>query len=543
MSLQNVVWLHRQAVAPAAEHGSGTLLPQVVRLADILVRQQGFAYPPWESVTESATEAAERLGLSNASAEQIAHQVVEVFEMNAQPTGLLDEPSKADLWPTLAVANAHLGRRYRAARAGEQASQVQANRAELLITLNGRLATCTSARDVLQTVAATARESLELRVVVPYLVGREKDYVEGILATPDTAGEHFLYAINSHEGIETLMPDAVAATLLTVPTRAERIEDWLFERQGPRLGEGPFFTVPMIVEGAKVGGIVFAFHGPARDLTARESAALTALAGMAGVALKRVQAEADLVMLTEELAEVNRELQAAQDERVRQRNVASMGEMAAGAAHEINNPLAIISGRAQQLAGTEQDPAGREMLRTIIQQAQRISDIIADLHLFARPPVPDLRTVDPIELAQQVADEMAAEGTPAQLRVDAPEPVPAIWVDPQQVAAALKEIVRNAVEACSNGYGGEVTISVQAAAGEAAVRLAVIDSGPGMAPEVRARALDPFYCGHKAGRHRGLGLPKAYRAVQANGGQMAMESAPGRGTTVRMIFPVAAGKS
>jgi signal transduction histidine kinase len=83
-----------------------------------------------------------------------------------------------------------------------------------------------------------------------------------------------------------------------------------------------------------------------------------------------------------------------------------------------------------------------------------------------------------------------------------------------------------------------VKIAVVAASAEQAVRFVVADDGPGMPPAIRARAFDPFFCGREAGRHRGLGLPKAFRAVQANGGQMALESTPGKGTTVRMTFPI-----
>jgi signal transduction histidine kinase len=84
-----------------------------------------------------------------------------------------------------------------------------------------------------------------------------------------------------------------------------------------------------------------------------------------------------------------------------------------------------------------------------------------------------------------------------------------------------------------------VTVTVQPLGAEQSIRLAVTDNGPGMDPQVRARAFDPFYCGRDAGRRRGLGLSKAYRAVVASGGQMTLESAPGRGTTVRLTFRAA----
>jgi signal transduction histidine kinase len=297
----------------------------------------------------------------------------------------------------------------------------------------------------------------------------------------------------------------------------------------------------MNVEGGKVGSLIFSLGGSGRELGAREAGELAALASAAGVALKRVLAEADLLTLAEELAEANRRLHGAQDEQVRRRNVSSMGEMAAGAAHEINNPLAIISGRAQQLLAAEKEPARQDVLRTIIQQADRISDIIRDLRQFAKPPTPVFQAVDAAALVQQAAAEIEPHlaGGPVSLQVLAPEPHPVVRLDPQQVASVLKELVRNAAEACSKGRGNRITLSVLAPRADGMVRLTVADNGPGMDPQVRAHAFDPLFSGHEAGRSRGLGLPKAYRTIQANGGRMTLESTPGAGTTVQMVFAAA----
>jgi signal transduction histidine kinase len=542
-TLQNVIWLHHQAQVPTGDRGGLGVLTQVVHLADLVVRQHGFGFNPSEQVRASAPEAAERLGLSGGSAQQIGLQVASVFDLNSQPVGLEDEPAMEDMWTALAAANGRLGQLHRAEFAASSRLRAQARRTDLLMRLNARLASCRSARDVLSTVAATAREALGVGPIVPYLLGREGDYVEGVVCPADGGPEeHFLYPVTPGQGVDALLPaEPAGPPSAAAPARAERIEGWLFERQGARLGGGPFYTIPMLVEDRKVGGLVFALPG-GRDLTPQETGELAALASMAGIALKRVQAEGDLVRLSEELAEVNRELQAAQEDRLQRRNVASMSEMAAGAAHEINNPLAIISGRAQQLAADENIAARKETLRTIIQQASRISDIIADLRLFARPPAPKFQTIDPAAIARQVAAEFEpklADGSP-QLRLEVPAQTAAIRVDPEQVAGAMKEVVQNALEACAGGRGANVTIAVEGSGPETAVRLVVADDGPGMDPQVRARAFDPFFCGHEAGRHRGLGLPKAYRAVEANGGQMALESAPGRGTTVRMTFRAAA---
>ena len=540
-TLQNVVWLHHQDQAPPGNDPEAAALVRVVRLADILVRQEGFTYGPTETVRENPAEAAERLGLSAAHAGQIGRQVAASFELNARPVGLEETPSPEALCLLLQQANVRLGRLYRVGHDCTRLLKAEARRGDLLVQLNAALSGCQDERQVLEALARTAVEAFHLRVAASYLVAPEADYVEGVRLAADVGvEEHFLYPIDPSRELnpptsgESLSPETAPA-----PVRAERVEGWLFDRQGPRLGDGPFFTVPMVVEQHKLGGLVFALNDAGRTLTALEINELAAMAGLAGTALKRTRAETALVALTEELAEVGRELQDDQRERLERRNVSALSEMAAGAAHEINNPLAIISGRAQQLAADEEDAARRDTLKTIIQQSARISDIIRELRLFAKPPAPEFQTVDPASIAIEVAAAFSARPeTPVLPHVEAADATPAIRVDPSQVAAALTEIVRNAVESCVRS-GTRITLAVRPAPAESAVRFIVTDDGPGMDPQVRARAFDPFYSGYEAGRHRGLGLPKAYRAVQANGGQMTLESAPGRGTTVRVTFPAA----
>jgi signal transduction histidine kinase/HD-like signal output (HDOD) protein len=540
-AIQNAIWLHHQAEVPPTDAPADAVLSQVVRLADLVVRQEGFGYLASEQLHDSTAEVAERLGLSGAAAEQIGRQIAAAFVLNAEPAGLQAAPTPEQMQVVLSGARTQLGRLYRSQYQQGLKAQAEALQSDLLVRLNGRLAACRSTRDVLAGVVTHVREALSIDPVVVYLVSREGGYVEGILGAADGTTEHFIHALDKVQGANALLGGFLPASVPTLPGRAEGTEAWLFERHGPRLGAGPFYTIPLAAGNVRIGGLVLAAAPGTGGLPPQEAAQLASLASVAGTALKRVQAEAELVTLSEELAEVNRDLHAAEHERVQRRNVAALGEMAAGAAHEINNPLAIISGRAQQLAADEKVPARLEMLKTIIQQASRVSDILAELRQFAHPPAPRLAQVDAAALAREVVAEFqpagGAKGT--LLRLEAPDAPAAIRVDRGQILSVLREIVKNAMEACAGGAGGNVTVTVQPLGAEQSIRLAVTDNGPGMDPQVRARAFDPFYCGRDAGRRRGLGLSKAYRAVVASGGQMTLESAPGRGTTVRLTFRAA----
>jgi len=535
---QNVIWLHHQAQVPeGGRPGVGSLI-QVIRLADLLARQHGFGYHGSEQVKENPAEVAERLGLSGVQAEHIARQIAPALALNTEPVGFEDLPSDTQLQQVYRQANVRLGRLQHQRQKQTQAAEARAAHAHRLIDLNADLATLTSPPEVMERIAAAAHEALDCRVVVPYLLARDGGYVEGLRHTADHGVEdHFLYDLQSCDDLAPPEETPPASG----PVRAERTEPWLFDRQGPDLGPGPFYTVPMCVGQRTVGGLTFSWTGRSEEPAPHEADQVADLARIAAIALRRAQAEADLVALSEELADANRRLQATHRATLQQENVASLSEMATGAAHAINNPLAIISGRTQQLAADEQDPARRKTLETVIQQAHRISEIIAELRAFAKPPAPMQADVDPVDLAREVAEGQRPEDASADIRIEVagPQEAPPIHVDREQVASALAEVVRNGVQACAQAGGGNVTIRVEPLPAQTAVRFVLVDDGPGMDPERRARAFDPFYSGHEAGRRRGLGLSKAYRAVQMNGGQMALESAPGRGTTVRVTFPAA----
>jgi signal transduction histidine kinase len=225
-----------------------------------------------------------------------------------------------------------------------------------------------------------------------------------------------------------------------------------------------------------------------------------------------------------------------QERELRQGRLDALAEFAAGAGHELNNPLAVILGRAQLLLARPLDPDASRSLRAIIGQVQRAHRILRDLIYIARPPGPRPRPCQPDEILRACLADLKPEADARQVRLLARtrDPGPRTWADPDALRHLAEVVVRNALEATPAGG------TVRVIAGGDARRLAwtVHDGGRGIAPEQGRRLFDPFFCGRQAGRGLGLGLPRAFRFVAAAGGDLRWRSTPGVGTVFHLTLPL-----
>jgi hypothetical protein len=223
----------------------------------------------------------------------------------------------------------------------------------------------------------------------------------------------------------------------------------------------------------------------------------------------------------------------------------AMAEFAAGAGHEINNPLAVISGRAQLFLRHEHDPQRRRELALMKSQAMRVYEMIADMMLFARPPQLRVGACDLSELIDTVLEDLAPKATDRQtvfVRVGQRAPLP-VHADASQLTVALRAVCDNALHAL--GRGGRIELAAQPVCSHAgpedqtpdSLQITIRDDGPGISPEVRRHLFDPFYSGRGAGRGLGLGLSKAWRIVTNHGGSIELDSTVGRGTTFVITLP------
>jgi signal transduction histidine kinase len=246
-------------------------------------------------------------------------------------------------------------------------------------------------------------------------------------------------------------------------------------------------------------------------------------------------AEQGMTALLVRLVELETEFAAA----VEREKLAALKELAYGASHEINNPLANISTRAQALLRDETDPERRRKLATINSQAFRAHEMISDMMLFAKPPKLVREREDVVGLVERVVAELlplAREQGTNLVQTPAAGPLE-LSVDSCQLAVAFKALASNALEAL--GCGGKVEFAVAPAEvnGMPGAKVVVSDTGPGISAEVRRHLFDPFYSGREAGRGLGFGLAKCWRIVTDHGGQIDVASEPGLGATFTIWLP------
>ena len=241
-----------------------------------------------------------------------------------------------------------------------------------------------------------------------------------------------------------------------------------------------------------------------------------------------------------------RQLQTQFDERLETEKLEAMAAFAGGAGHEINNPLTVISGRAQMLLHDEQDPQRRRELAHISSNAKRAYEMVADMMHFSRPSEPEPSQVDLGELVDDVLDELRQSALQRQIELQREErrrEAVLVRADQVQIRIALRAVCDNALHALEPG--GRLRLEVQPAepdfpAGKnrRTAQIVISDNGPGIPPAVRRHLFDPFYSGRSSGRGLGIGLAKAWRIAHLHGGTIQVESTEGEGALFRIILPL-----
>ncbi|GAB6037430.1 ATP-binding protein [Fundidesulfovibrio butyratiphilus] len=215
------------------------------------------------------------------------------------------------------------------------------------------------------------------------------------------------------------------------------------------------------------------------------------------------------------------------------RQLAAIGRLAAGVAHEIRNPLSALRGFAQFFAGRLK---GREpdetYAQTMVREADRLNRVVTDLVSLAKPRALSPAPVDLAALAADLHGLLSFDFDTAKALWRTDLACPVLAADPDALRQALVNLVLNALAALP-GTGGTLTLSSRET--PEGVSLTLSDDGRGMTAEERDHALEPFFTTRKDGY--GLGLSLVHKTARDHGAELSIDSAPGRGTAVTLLFP------
>ncbi len=217
---------------------------------------------------------------------------------------------------------------------------------------------------------------------------------------------------------------------------------------------------------------------------------------------------------------------------------AALGRLAAGAAHELNNPLTAVLGFAQILREEAQDETVREDLDRIIRGALRARRIVQDLLAFARQESPVRTRTDVNETVRTSLEELAEHIARAgvEVSVELQEDLPSLWADGRQLKVVWDNLIKNACQAMEPQGGGRLFIRTELL--DDVVRVVVRDTGPGIPMAYLGRIFDPFFTTKEVGKGVGLGLSLCKGIIEAHGGQIWAESTEGEGAAFIVELPV-----
>jgi two-component system NtrC family sensor kinase len=293
---------------------------------------------------------------------------------------------------------------------------------------------------------------------------------------------------------------------------------------------------------------------------------------------KLIQNQRRLSDNIQSLNEVNRALTEARDELVRAEKLASAGQLAAGIAHEIGNPLGAILG---YLEVAERRPEiGRDLVDDMRREARRVDRIVKGLLDYARPRQPAPRPIEVNQVVTGALELVEAQGHFKEIEVELElgDDVPTVHADPHQLEQIMVNLLLNAAQAVDAGEGRRIRVCTEATAyeaiippsrrrddppgidyshlrrlqarregltpppftiGENVVRISVADNGPGIPAEIMDRVFDPFFSTKETGQGTGLGLAVSARLIEGMGGTIRVDSPEGGGACFSVVLPAA----
>jgi putative nucleotidyltransferase with HDIG domain len=534
--LAMAIWLHHSDTQTICRAMPQVVIAQVVQLADLTVRQCGIGRSgSYDSVDLAEPRfIAEAMGITSGQMARIKGRLAELVEHKRQLLGL-DAPNAVDEYcGTLHGATIQLTRRSDKLAAENRQLQTASSHLGFVRDFLTSVEPGSLPVDVAENFAVRWQKFYQTGMVCVYLVPRPGSSVaQAVLVEALARAKPLLVELPKNY---PAIPAEVTHEFRTLD--AGEYLEWLFEQLDVEFDLAQTKLMPLLCGGRAVGAIVFEQRYPLDMEQFAEQ--FRASASVGGAVLDMANAFSAQQGFAEQFAQMVR---SAEPEVIQERpeqagSLHALAEMAAGAAHELNNPLSVISGRAQLLAENETDADRKRMLQQIRQGAAQVSGVVNDLMTFARPPSPrsdrtDIRNMID-EAVQLTSRKSGTEHINVQIQIA--DEIDTVFVDSAQIVSAIANVICNSLESYATAMG-PVKITAEPDMSADSVRLQISDLGCGIDEQALSKATCPFFSSKPAGRKRGMGLAHARRFIELNKGSISIESQPGEGTTVTVVLP------
>jgi putative nucleotidyltransferase with HDIG domain len=535
------IWLHHSEIVAISDRMPEAKIAAVVQLADSMSRQLNIGQSGSYDTPAPPEPIAECLGIQIDQLQEIRRRLPAALGQKSGALGL-DVPDNLTEYCQSAHAVAARFARQQAELSDEnQRLQSASSHLDFASDFLKSISQAASAIDIAENFAVRWQKFYQTGTVCLYLDASDKlETLEAVIV--ESLAQCSVVTIDVPANTPAV-PNAIVNDFAILD--AQDHIDWLFERLDADFDRNRTKLLPLLSKGRAIGAIAFELNYPCdTELFAerfRTSASIAAI--VLDMALDRQNqqnyAERFAALISKPSQAVGSpDAAAPEPAKPSEDSLNALAEMAAGAAHELNNPLAIISGRAQLLAEAQSDQETREILKQIYENAREASGIIEDMMSFAEPRQPSAARTDVKkmldEAVQLTSRKTNIESLDVNIEVDGN--VDSVFIDSAQIVSAIANVISNAVESYGDKSGPiEITAGIDES-GEM-VELTIKDHGCGMDAETLKKATQPFFSAKPAGRKRGMGLAYSARFIQINKGLLNIASEPGTGTTVIICLP------
>ncbi len=533
--VESAAWLHHHEPQGLIDAADRDVLAAIC-LAESIACQAGLGFFGADIAMESIDLQARSLGLQPGQVASLRDELpamvgAHIQQFAGQRGGGVDEAGNA-----AAQAGAELARLNQQLQGRLAALAGQAKAFVHLHDFIAGLCPESTTADTLQKIAATMAAALDIQVnascpIIVYCIDPSEPACQSLALCFDGGESPSWLSLPAGARCASLQAHDLSALQVVNALSASAMEKWA--------DLSTYLHHPLASGGRWIGGVLYPQY--LLGVNACEKQALQAIEAALALALAIVQDRTKAIRLSEQLAGASQVLAQASQTLAAAKALSAVGEMAGGAAHEINNPLAIISGRAQIMQKKAAAADDRKAWQNVAQQAQRISDIISELMEFANPPSPkqadlDMRAVfaNAARLVQEGQPANATQEPQPKVDIEIAENVPRVCADATHLQAVLAELIANAANAASR----RIVLSARPSE-DGNVLLSVKDDGSGMDAATAAKAFAPFFSAQQSGRRRGLGLPKAQRYIELNGGRIWITATGSSGTEMSILLPAA----